>query len=85
MTPVATPFFFYFLSGIAIISAVVMVTKINPVHSALLLVAAVGAVVLAKRSLKYVDRPQLTPAAHEHDAPDTDGDAHDAASHGGGH
>ena len=53
--------------------------------SVLLLVAAVGAVVLAKRSLKYVDRPQLTPAAHEHDAPDTDGDAHDAASHGGGH
>jgi NADH-quinone oxidoreductase subunit J len=38
MTPVATPFFFYFLSGIAIISAIVMVTKINPVHSALALI-----------------------------------------------
>jgi NADH-quinone oxidoreductase subunit J len=38
MTPVATPFFFYFLSGIAIISAIVMVTKVNPVHSALALI-----------------------------------------------
>ncbi len=56
--------------------------------SVLLLVAAVGAVVLAKRSLKYVDRPQLTPAAHEHDAPhdaDDGHDGHDAHSHGGGH
>ena len=38
MTPVATPFFFYLLSGIAILSAIVMVTKINPVHSALALI-----------------------------------------------
>ena len=38
MTPVATPFFFYFLSGIAVISAIIMVTKINPVHSALALI-----------------------------------------------
>jgi NADH-quinone oxidoreductase subunit J len=38
MTPVATPFFFYFLSGIAVISAIVMVTKVNPVHSALALI-----------------------------------------------
>lgn len=38
MTPVATPFFFYFLSGIAIISAIIMVTKVNPVHSALALI-----------------------------------------------
>jgi len=38
MTPVATPFFFYFLSGVAIISALVMVTKVNPVHSALALI-----------------------------------------------
>jgi len=38
MTPVATPFFFYFLSGIAIISALVMITKVNPVHSALALI-----------------------------------------------
>jgi len=38
MTPVATPFFFYLLSGIAIISAIVMITKVNPVHSALALI-----------------------------------------------
>jgi NADH-quinone oxidoreductase subunit J len=38
MTAVATPFFFYFLSGIAVISAIIMVTKINPVHSALALI-----------------------------------------------
>jgi NADH-quinone oxidoreductase subunit J len=38
MTAVATPFFFYFLSGIAILSAIVMITKVNPVHSALALI-----------------------------------------------
>ena len=38
MTPVATPFFFYFLSSIAIISAIVMIVKVNPVHSALALI-----------------------------------------------
>ncbi len=38
MTPVATPFFFYFISGIAVISAIIMVTKVNPVHSALALI-----------------------------------------------
>jgi NADH-quinone oxidoreductase subunit J len=38
MTPVATPFFFYFLSAVAIISALVMITKVNPVHSALALI-----------------------------------------------
>jgi NADH-quinone oxidoreductase subunit J len=38
MTPVATPFFFYFLSSIAVISAVIMITKVNPVHSALALI-----------------------------------------------
>jgi NADH-quinone oxidoreductase subunit J len=38
MTPVATPFFFYLLSGIAIVSALVMITKVNPVHSALALI-----------------------------------------------
>jgi NADH-quinone oxidoreductase subunit J len=38
MTPVATPFFFYLLSGIAILGAVVMVVKVNPVHSALALI-----------------------------------------------
>ena len=38
MTPVATPFFFYFLSTVAIVSAIVMVVKVNPVHSALALI-----------------------------------------------
>ena len=38
MTPVATPFFFYFISAVAILSALVMITKVNPVHSALALI-----------------------------------------------
>ena len=44
MTPVATTFFFYFLSAIAIASAIGVITRRNPVHSALLLIltAAVG-------------------------------------------
>src|SRR6266404_827096 len=44
MTPVATPFFFYFLSGLAIVSALVMITRRNPVHSALALIFALLAV-----------------------------------------
>jgi NADH-quinone oxidoreductase subunit J len=40
MTPVATPFFFYFISGIAILSAIIMVAKVNPVHSALALITS---------------------------------------------
>jgi NADH-quinone oxidoreductase subunit J len=38
MTPVATPFFFYLISGIAIFAAIIMVVKVNPVHSALALI-----------------------------------------------
>jgi len=38
MTPVATPFFFYLLSTIAIVGAIFMVVKVNPVHSALALI-----------------------------------------------
>ena len=38
MTPGATPFFFYFISAVAILSALVMITKVNPVHSALALI-----------------------------------------------
>src|ERR1700746_3505506 len=38
MTPVATPFFFYFLSAVAVISAVLVITRRNPVHSALSLI-----------------------------------------------
>src|SRR5881394_3009325 len=38
MTPVATPFFFYFLSAVAIVSALLTITRRNPVHSALALI-----------------------------------------------
>ena len=38
MTPVAPTFFFYFLSAIAILSAILVITRKNPVHSALALI-----------------------------------------------
>ncbi len=38
MTPVATTFFFYFLSAIAVVGAIVTITRRNPVHSALALI-----------------------------------------------
>jgi len=38
MQPVATPFFFYFLSAAAIISGLLVITRKNPVHSALSLI-----------------------------------------------
>ncbi len=38
MQPVATSFFFYFLSALAVISAIVVITRRNPVHSALALI-----------------------------------------------
>ncbi len=38
MTPVATTFFFYLLSGVAVISALLVITRKNPVHSALALI-----------------------------------------------
>jgi len=38
MTPVATPFFFYFLSALAVLSGIVVITRRNPVHSALSLI-----------------------------------------------
>jgi NADH-quinone oxidoreductase subunit J len=38
MTPVATTFFFYFLSILAVASAIVTITRRNPVHSALALI-----------------------------------------------
>ena len=44
MNPVATPFFFYFLSGIAIVSALATITRRNPVHSALALIFTLLAV-----------------------------------------
>jgi NADH-quinone oxidoreductase subunit J len=38
MTPVATGFFFYLLSALAIISAILVITRRNPVHCALSLI-----------------------------------------------
>ncbi len=38
MTPVATTFFFYLLSGLAVLSAILVITRKNPVHSALSLI-----------------------------------------------
>jgi NADH-quinone oxidoreductase subunit J len=38
MTPVATTFFFYFLSGLTLISGALVITRKNPVHSALALI-----------------------------------------------
>jgi NADH-quinone oxidoreductase subunit J len=38
MEPVATTFFFYLLSGISLLSAVFVITRKNPVHSALALI-----------------------------------------------
>ncbi len=38
MQPVATPFFFYFLSTLAVVSGIAVITRRNPVHSALALI-----------------------------------------------
>jgi len=38
MTPVATPFFFYLLAGLALLGGVLVITRRNPVHSALSLI-----------------------------------------------
>jgi len=38
MQPVATTFFFYFLSGLTLASGVLVITRKNPVHSALALI-----------------------------------------------
>ncbi len=38
MTPVATPFFFYLLSALAVISGLLVITRRNAVHSALSLI-----------------------------------------------
>lgn len=38
MQPVATTFFFYFLSGLTLISGILVITRKNPVHSALALI-----------------------------------------------
>ena len=44
MTPVATPFFFYFLAALAVISGILVITRKNPVHSALALITTLLAV-----------------------------------------
>src|ERR1700757_3649437 len=38
MQPVATTFFFYFLSAVTVISGIAVITRRNPVHSALALI-----------------------------------------------
>jgi NADH-quinone oxidoreductase subunit J len=38
MTPIATTFFFYFLAIMAIVSAIAVITRRNPVHAALSLI-----------------------------------------------
>lgn len=38
MQPVATPFFFYLLSGLTILGGILVITRKNPVHSALALI-----------------------------------------------
>jgi NADH-quinone oxidoreductase subunit J len=40
MQPVATTFFFYLLSGIALLGGILVITRKNPVHSALALIMA---------------------------------------------
>src|SRR5207247_1360482 len=40
MQPVATTFFFYFLSAVTVTSGVMVITRRNPVHSALALILA---------------------------------------------
>src|SRR5579885_241728 len=40
MQPVATTFFFYMLSGVTLVSGLLVVTRKNPVHSALALILA---------------------------------------------
>ena len=38
MTPVATPFFFYLFAGLMLIGGILVITRKNPVHSALALI-----------------------------------------------
>jgi NADH-quinone oxidoreductase subunit J len=44
MAPVATPFFFYLLSGLAVVSGLLVITRRNAVHSALALIVTLLAV-----------------------------------------
>ena len=47
MAPVATPFFFYLFAAIMLIGGIAVITRKNPVHSALALIVAL----LAQASL----------------------------------
>jgi len=38
VTPIATTFFFYFLAALAVVSAIAVITRRNPVHAALSLI-----------------------------------------------
>src|SRR5437763_14741637 len=38
MAPVATPFFFYLLSGLALLGGILVITRKNAIHSALALI-----------------------------------------------
>lgn len=40
MQPVATTFFFYFLSGLTLIAGILVITRRNAIHSALALILA---------------------------------------------
>jgi NADH-quinone oxidoreductase subunit J len=44
MTPIATPFFFYLLSGLAIAGGLLVITRRNAIHSALALIVTLLAV-----------------------------------------
>ena len=44
MAPVATPFFFYMLAGLAVVSGLLVITRRNAVHSALALIVTLLAV-----------------------------------------
>src|SRR2546422_11076507 len=44
MTPIATPFFFYLLSGLALLGGILVITRKNAVHSALALILTLLAV-----------------------------------------
>src|SRR5215469_5199136 len=44
MTPVATPFFFYLLSGLALLGGLAVITRRNAVHSALALIVTLLAI-----------------------------------------
>lgn len=44
MTPVATPFFFYLLAGLAVLGGALVITRRNAVHSALALIVTLLAV-----------------------------------------